>query len=41
MGDRRVNCDNGFRGVGTVGGGVTSVLDGIVETERTGPNPLK
>ena len=35
MGDRRLNCDNGFRGIGTLGGGVSSVLEGMMDnTDR-------
>ena len=31
MGERRLNCANGFRGIGTLGGGVSSVLDGMMD----------
>ncbi len=35
MSERRVNCDNGFSGVGTSGDIVGSVRDGIVEVAET------
>jgi hypothetical protein len=31
VGERRLNCANGFRGIGTLGGGVSSVLDGMMD----------
>jgi hypothetical protein len=34
VGERRLNGDKGFIGTGTSGGGVSSVLDGIIYVQN-------